>query len=586
MRLLKRFCFTVLVSGLMAAQSVTPNGSNTSQVESDVKKLLDAVTAQQKALADQQKQISEQQQEIERLKQQLGAQTQAVAANGPEASPRVVNASLTTPSVTGANASASDMAQDQPKESPLSFRIGAAEFTPGGFVDFENIFRSTDTTNAAATSFGAIPFNNTVQGHLTEFRITGQYSRLSLKTHAKFGANDVTGYVEGDLNGNDAGNVFVGTNPHTARLRLYWLDLKRGKWEFLGGQSWGLMTPNRTGLSPNPADLALGLGEDANVHVGINHTRAGTFRAVWHPNDNFAWGFGIENAQQFVGNEVVFPSAFAAQLGVNTAGVVSGIQFDLNSAFNGQTGIPNAAPDFNTKLAWDSNPAGRHFHFEVGAMGTAVRITALPLGVAGATFTSHTKLGGGIQSALNFELVKNFRFIANAMYGNGIGRYLIALAPTAVVAPVTASGGIPCTSVTNPPPGGITLSGNCDVRLSLVHAGNGTAGFEWQPVPKSQFGFYYGGLYAQRNFFRDLTGGTSQPFIGFGGPNSATNNNRAIQQGTVDWNQTLWRNPQYGALVLITQASYLTRAPWFVFAGAPKNAHLVMGYVSMRYVLP
>jgi hypothetical protein len=23
-------------------------------------------------------------------------------------------------------------------------------------------------------------------------------------------------------------------------LRLYWLDLKRGKWEFLGGQTWGL----------------------------------------------------------------------------------------------------------------------------------------------------------------------------------------------------------------------------------------------------------------------------------------------------------------------------------------------------------
>ena len=57
-----------------------------------------------------------------------------------------------------------------------------------------------------------------------------------------------TGYIEGYFNGNDATNVFVTSNPHTMRLRLYWLDLKRGKWEFLGGQSWGMMTPNRVGL--------------------------------------------------------------------------------------------------------------------------------------------------------------------------------------------------------------------------------------------------------------------------------------------------------------------------------------------------
>jgi hypothetical protein len=572
----------------MAAQSVTPSGSNTSQVESDVKKLLDAVTAQQKALADQQKQISDQQQEIERLKQQLSAQTQAVSANGTEASPRVVNATLTEAASTNPTTrAASDTAQgNETKESPLSFRIGAAEFTPGGFVDFENVFRSTNTGNVAATNFGNIPFSNSVAGHLTEFRITGQYSRLSLKTHATFGANDITGYVEGDLNGNDANNVFVTTNPHTARIRLYWLDLKRGKWEFLGGQSWGLMTPNRTGLSPNPSDLALGLGEDANVHTGINHSRAGTFRVVVHPNSNFAWGFGIENPQQYANGEVVFPNAFSAQ--------VSGV-FDINSATGGIPGTPNAFPDFNTKLAWDSNPAGRKFHWELGATTDSVKITVLaPNNTAGAAFTSHTKIGGAATTALNFELVKNFRFIANAMWGNGIGRYLIGLAPQAIVVPVNGSG-TTCTVV------GTTSSG-CDAAVSMVHAGNGTAGFEWQPAPKSVFGFYYGGMYAQRNFAPDITVAANaaglHPFVGFGFPNvigplpgtniagSGQSNNRAVQQGTVDWNQTFWRNPQYGALVLITQASYLTRAPWFVAAGAPKNAHLVMGYVSLRYVLP
>jgi hypothetical protein len=41
--------------------------------------------------------------------------------------------------------------------------------------------------------------------------------------------------------------------------------------------------------------------------------------------------------------------------------------------------------------------------------------------------------------------------------------------------------------------------------------------------------------------------------------------------------------------VLINQASYLTRAPWFVAVTpvpAPKNAHLFMDYLSLRYILP
>ncbi len=93
----------------------------------------------------------------------------------------------------------------------------------------------------------------------------------------------------------------------------------------------------------------------------------------------------------------------------------------------------------------------------------------------------------------------------------------------------------------------------------------------------------------QRNAFPDLTSSAAiKPIIGFGGINEANAGiqNRSIQQATFDWTQTMWRNPQYGALQLVTQASYLTRSPWFVPAGGPKNAHLGMGYVSLKYVLP
>lgn len=90
-----------------------------------------------------------------------------------------------------------------------------------------------------------------------------------------------------------------------------------------------------------------------------------------------------------------------------------------------------------------------------------------------------------------------------------------------------------------------------------------------------------------RHFFLDTSAGAKpNTFIGFGGPGSANTNDKSLQQPTFDWRQTFWSNPQYGAIQLITQTSYLTRSPWFVAAGAPKNAHLVMVFTSLRYVIP
>jgi len=118
-----------------------------------------------------------------------------------------------------------------------------------------------------------------------------------------------------------------------------------------------------------------------------------------------------------------------------------------------------------------------------------------------------------------------------------------------------------------------------------VHSGSAIVGAE-ATAGKSQFGFYYGGFYFGRNSFVDVTNPVPGRIAGFGGANSPNSANRAIQEGSIEWTQTFWKNPQYGAVLLVTQASYLTRAPWFVPTGAPKNAHLGMGYLSVRYVLP
>jgi hypothetical protein len=539
MRLLQKVSFLLLATGLALGQTNAPatGPDDSNSVANELKALREAIAAQQQQIAQQQQQIAQQQQQLDKLQKQS-------AATDSSSSGRLVDANLKV----AAPATVSAYAQDKgEKESPLSFRIGAAEFTPGGFVDFENVFRSTNTGNVTATSFGAIPFNNTVQGHLTEYRSTGQYSRFNIKTHAKFGENDITGYLEFDFNGNDAANVFVTSNGHTDRLRLYWLDLKRGKWEFLAGQTWGLQTPNRVGVSPMPSDLSLGYHEDAGIGVGYNYTRAAAFRVAYHFNKNWVWAAEIQNPQQFVGaGEVVFPFALNAALGV---------QFDAAN----NPGAPNAAPDFLTKIAYDNNPGGRHIHLEAGGLFTTAKAYN-PI-----TNQTHTAAGGGFMFGVAADLYngsdgRNIRFVSSGMWGDGIGRYLNGLAPNTVV--------------------------EVDGRPSLVHSGDFVGGFEFQPHRNAQFGAYYGGAYAQRNFFLDTTNPLPGRFAGFGAPNSPNSANRSLQQGTLDWTQTFWKNPQYGAVLLVTQFSYVTRSPWFVAAGAPKNAHLGMSYVSLRYVLP
>jgi hypothetical protein len=339
-------------------------------------------------------------------------------------------------------------------------------------------------------------------------------------------------------------------NGHTFRLRLCFFDLKRGKWEILGGQTWSWLTPNRTGVGPSPADLAITYNEDQNIGAGLPYTRAAEFRVAYHVNDHLALGVGIEDPNQYIGTFVALPSAFASV----------GSQFDNGS----QIGTPNLFPDIIPKVAYDTRIAGRHFHVEAVGLVTGVRSTAKPVGET--TFASHSAVGGGGSIATNFALFRNFLLLGNAFWSDGGARYLVADGPQLVIRP-NALG--------------------TDIAPSLVHAGATSVGFEWIANPRSAFAVYYGADYFGRNFFVDTTNTTTPgTIIGYGGPGSPGTNNRAIQQVTFDWLQTFWKSDMHGALQYYTQYSYLTRDPWYVGPGDPKNAHLSMVYAGIRYVLP
>lgn len=517
--------------------------------------LADQVKELRSKLAKQEEQLARQSREIQLLRQTLNGRPELASANKQQGSPRLLGAALTSPSDSASSASdtsavPSSQADAKSGDQPLSFRIGGAELTPGGFLDFTSIFRTTNE-GTLGTNFFNIPFNNQVAGHLTETRFTAQNSRISLKAHEKFGENDVTAFYELDFLGNDAANVEVTSNSHTVRQRLYWVDLKRDKWEFLAGQTWGFLTPNRVGLSPMPADIFIGLNEDFNYQVGLTWTRAPEFRVIYHPNDHWALGVALENPEQFGGQgEINYPFAFNSQL----AG-------QIDSATGG-TSVPNLHPDVIPKVAYDTGFGGKQFHAEIAGLLSGFKVTDE---VAG-TFLKHTAEGGGVEYDVNFEFLKGIRFVSNGFYSDGGGRYVFGMGPDLVVLPTTAG---------------------TDVRLSLVHSVSGIAGFEAQVNPQVMLYGYYGGDYFQRNYAADTTAGAAPDAqVGFGWPGSPTSNNRSIQEPTVGWIQTFWKIPQYGALQFISQVSYLDRQPWSVATAAPKNAHLAMVWLDLRYVVP
>lgn len=546
----------LLLPGISMAQA---RGQDPGSSPASGTDLASEVQALREALLQTQKQVAAQQAEIQTLKTQPQASSVTSATSNQVPVERTYD--LSSPGL-GAKSTYDTANAGQPSARPAqqtgnetktptgSFKFDNAVLEIGGFVDFENIFRTTNTQNNIATAFGSIPFSNTSQGQVTEFRTTAQYSRFDVKFAGNFEGNDITAYLETDFSGNDAANVYQTVNGSTQRLRLYFADVKRGKWELLGGQTWSWLTPNRNGIGPMPTDLALTYNEDQNLMVGVPYTRAAEFRAAYHPNEHWAMGVGIEDPNQYIGTYVALPMGFTS----------IGTQFDNNN----NAGAANLMPDILSKVTYDTDFSGRHFHAEVTGFATGAHAAVMPVGST--TYTTHSVIGGGGEIAANYALLPKLVLLANAFWSDGGAHYLVGTGPQLVVRPNPAG---------------------TDVSLSMVHAGAGSAGLEWRATPKQAFAVYYAADYFGQNFFPDTTD-TMSPgkIIGFGGPGSPNTNNRAIQQATFDWISTFWSNPRHGAAQAYIQYSYLTRAPWYVAPGTPKNAHLSMVYVGLRYVLP
>ncbi len=459
------------------------------------------------------------------------------------ASPIAVASPAAAQPPAGATTNPCEAVPDGP--APAFIRIGSTCLVPIGFMDDTFVWRDKNAGSGIGSNFGSVPYNNTVAGRTSEDRFSIQNSRIGFRFDGDWKGTHFIGYNEWDFLGTSgATNITVTNGAVVPRIRLYWVDVRKGKIEFLAGQSWSMMTPNRRGISPFPGDIFYSQVMDVNYMAGLTWTRQPGLRILFHPNNAVTWGFSAENPDQYIGGyggagAPVLPAAFTG---------LSGSQLDQgNLVF----AAPQLTPDFISKIAFD--PTAR-FHAEVGGVLDTFKIIN-PNSPGLALGQTSTKTGGGVLAGINGEIFPGLRLITTNYWSDGGGRYLFGQAPDLAV---TAAG-----------------------TLSLLHAGGTVDGFE-ATIKNTLLFAYYGGIYIGRDVIIDANGSK----VGYGYSGSANSQNRAIQEITMGFNQTMWRNPRYGAINLIGQYEYLMRMPWYVAIGAPDKTHDNTIYFDVRYTLP
>jgi len=520
----------------------------------------DDVSLLKQQIAEQQKQIEQLRAIVDQMKQKMDqspSPAQAAATPAPNLNQVASTSPMLPKSVQQAAASsdpkpmasavfpppsATPPPHPDPEPAAMQFHIGTATITPMGFMDFTSVFRTHAAGGSIGTNFASIPYgSNVYQNNLSETRLSMQNSRVGFRVDADVKGAHVIGYMEADFLGNNPANVAVSSNSNTLRSRLYWVDVARGNWEVLGGQTWSLITPGRTGISPLPSDIFVTQDMDVNYQLGLVWGRIPELRFVYHPSRKAAFAIAIDSPDQYAGGSaggplITLPSAL---------NISSAYQGELDYNQNGLN-APNVAPDVIAKLALDPS---RRLHFEVGGIERNFKL------YNPTNQTTYSAVGGGGFLNLQVEIFKGFRLLTNNFWSDGGGRYIFGQAPD--------------------------LIARADGSISLIHASSTVSGFEYAHKNTILFA-YYGGLYVGRNVAIDTNG---KP-VGYGYAGSSSAQNRIIQEPTVGFNTAIWKNPRYGAINLIGQYSYLTRNPWYVAPGQPANASLNMVFLDLRYTLP
>jgi hypothetical protein len=372
----------------------------------------------------------------------------------------------------------------------------------------------TNGDGGTGTGFGSIPFDDTLQGNVSETRLSAQQSRLTIRVDADFTKtpesdiegrqprfNRLSGYFEMDFGGATPGSVAVTSSSVGFRLRHAFGEVQyRDAWFLALGQAFSLMTAAEDQLSIWPGDVEMSMAVDTNYLAGMIWTRMPQMRFTWRPSRQFNWAFSAENPEQQIGRSVVtLPDCCG-----------SDIEAEYNTGSN-ELQVPNLMPDLATRVAF--NPA-KALHVDVGAVLRVFRHTIKPYD------DSFKKAGGGASVNLRFNPASSTTLILQSAFGSGLGRYVGGLVPDAVF--------------------------RRDGSISLVGTTSCVGGIEQTLGPAFSLGGYYSGVAIDSNYSVDGDG----DFIGYGFPGSSNSNNRRIDEITATFGWQVVNSATRGSVQL------------------------------------
>jgi hypothetical protein len=385
---------------------------------------------------------------------------------------------------------------------------------------------------------------DTADGHRNQTLSSAANTRLGLQINGDFSALRLRGVIETDFIGFQPGNISTTSNSYGLRLRLAFADVQAGKWEFLGGQNWSMLTPGRKGIPSSPSDLFLTQDVDPNIQSGLVWTRSPQFRTVYRPKPAIALGVSFESGQSYGGGSggagaIKIPTAFTPDY--------SG-QVELGT---GALSVPNSHLDMIGKVAFDLGGTVHPVHIEVAGLTNQF---AFYNPVTGQRFSSR---GGGGSVNVAFGLAKGLTVLTANYYSDGGGRFIFGEGPALII----QGNGAP----------------------SLIHSMSTLDGLEYQATANLKLWSYYGGTYIGRDVSIDPANG--QP-VGYGYTGAPDNHNRSIQEITAGFTRGFVMKPGYGTFQIIGQYSGIVRHPWYIAPTRPTGAALHMFYLTFRYVLP
>jgi hypothetical protein len=434
-----------------------------------------------------------------------------------------------------ASASAHSQKYDGIQAGPLNIKFG-------GFVELASIYRSRNETGDVGSSWNAIPYENSSNYYIDEFRESARQSRISMLVS---GPNDdhehAEAYYEMDFLGAAQTANSKESNSYNPRVRhayaTYYND--DAHLYLLGGQTWSLLTQEKKGM--NPRDELIPMTIDAQYVPGFNWTRNAQLRFVDKFSDAVSLGISAESPQTLYSGKA--PNGIIYD---NTGG----------SLFNNANKYTfDSMPDLIAKITVD--PGFGHYEL----FGMTRKFRDREIGGAATNGSNNTATGSSVGGGLYLPLVpKAVDFQASFLTGKGVGRYGSAQLPDATFA---AGGGI------------TALQGTTALAGLVGHVAN----------TFDLYG-YWGMEKVDRRADAATHTGYGDPTVNLSGCYYETGTcpaaNEKVSQATIGGWWKFYRGAM-GNMQLGLQASYTKLAAFSGLGGQSPNTHLKAGMISFRY---